>query len=608
MQSSPRQNPFSLNGLIPAKRFPALARKLERGLEKLSGLSALNRHYQAIPQTSDSNLALDSILKSFDVDYEFDRSELEHIPRQGPVVVVANHPFGALDGIVLSLILRQYRDNVKVMANYHLAKIPEVRDCFIPVDPFASEHSNKHNIKPLKESLNWLKQGGLLLVFPAGEVSNFNIRKMRVQDGDWNTTIGRLVTLSAATVSPVYFYGRNSLLFNAVGLIHPLLRTCLLPRELLKRSGKTLRLKIGKAIPNSKLKKLKSAEELMRYLKIRTYLLADLDNTELKHCNDVNQQKNIIQQPAASLLTAEVASLPPQQRIISSGEYDVYYAHADEIPWVLQEIGRLRELTFRAVGEGTGNQTDIDLYDSYYVHLFIWQKQKQEIVGAYRLGMANDIIEKFGTKGLYTFSLFHYKNTFVPKLQNAIELGRSFIRVEYQKSMMPLNLLWRGIAKFVAVKKDFPVLFGPVSISSDYQLKSQKLIIEALKHNSFKKEFARYVRARNPFKHQKRYQWRSDDLRAVKDIELVSDMVSQFEIDEKGIPVLVRQYLKLGGQFLGFNVDPEFSDVVDGLIVVDLRETDLNVLQKYMGKDDAQAFREHHHLNDRFNNNSRALR
>ena len=228
--------------------------------------------------------------------------------------------------------------------------------------------------------------------------------------------------------------------------------------------------------------------------------------------------------------------------------------------------------------------------------MFIWNTKKQEVVGAYRLGIASNIIKKYGKKGLYTFSLFHYKNKLVPQLQNAIELGRSFIRLEYQKSFQPLNILWKGISKYVAVQREYPILFGPVSISRDYKIESRKLIIGALKKNSFNKEFAKYVRARNPFKSKQRYQWQTDDLRTVNDIELVSDMVSQIESDKKGIPILVKQYLRLGGQFLGFNIDPQFNDVVDGLIVVDFRQTDMKILEKLMGKQEARVFRKYHDL------------
>lgn len=594
MQNSSKYNPFSLAGLLPAKPFSKLNRWIETSLESVSGLAALNNHYHRLADTSDINKTFRSVLDVFKVDLDINNNDFSNIPKQGPVVVVANHPFGALDGIILSMLLREHRDDVKVMANYHLSKIPEIADCFISVDPFATDSSHRRNMKPLKESLSWLKNGGLLLVFPAGEVSNFSFKKMRIMDSDWNPTIGRLINLSGASVNPVYFHGRNSLLFNLMGLIHPILRTCLLPREFLKKIGKTIRLQVGKEIPNSKLAKLNNSEELMNYLKIRTYMLAQLDKEKHEQIVETDDFDNIIEQPDIELLSSEVARLSNSQCLISSGDLSVYYAKEQQIPWIMREIGRLREVTFRAVGEGTGKEIDIDLYDSYYVHLFIWNTHKKEVVGAYRLGIAGNIIKKYGKKGLYTYSLFHYKNKLIPQLHNAIELGRSFIRVEYQKSFQPLNILWKGISAYVAMQREYPILFGPVSISRDYKIESQKLIIGALKNNSFNKEFAKYVRARNPFKSKQRYQWQTDDLRVVNDIELVSDMVSQIESDKKGIPVLVKQYLRLGGQFLGFNIDPQFNDVVDGLIVVDFRKTDMKILEKLMGQEQAHDFREYH--------------
>jgi putative hemolysin len=278
------------------------------------------------------------------------------------------------------------------------------------------------------------------------------------------------------------------------------------------------------------------------------------------------------------------------QQLAESGSLKVFFARSAQIPWLMQELGRLRELTFRAVGEGTGKASDIDLYDSYYLHLFIWNEESREVVGAYRLGLADEIVEKYGKKGFYSHSLFRYSKRLLKAINPAIELGRSFIRPEYQRSFAPLMLLWKGIGQFVANHPRYAVLFGPVSISNDYCSVSQQLLIDFLRANNYDAELSRHIRPRKPYRGALRPIWRQAELAGMGSIDNVSELVAIQESGEKGVPVLIKQYLKLGGRLLGFNVDKDFNDCIDGLIMVDLRQTDERVLQKYMGREGAAAF------------------
>ncbi|WP_181919479.1 GNAT family N-acetyltransferase [Alkalilimnicola ehrlichii] len=249
-------------------------------------------------------------------------------------------------------------------------------------------------------------------------------------------------------------------------------------------------------------------------------------------------------------------------------------------------------MTFRATGEGTGRARDIDLFDSYYQHLFIWHNVRKEIVGAYRLGEADKIVARYGKKGLYTRSLFRFGRPLLAQLNPALELGRSFIRPEYQRSFTPLMLLWKGIGAYVADNPQYRVLFGPVSISADYQTVSRQLLVDFLTANSYLPELARFVRPRRPFRQTMRH--RNIALTIPTDAEQISQLLEQLEHDGKGMPVLLRQYLKLGGRVLGFSVDRAFANVLDGLIMVDLTETDPKVLARYMGRTKAAQFLAHH--------------
>ena len=296
----------------------------------------------------------------------------------------------------------------------------------------------------------------------------------------------------------------------------------------------------------------------------------------------------------AALLKAEIEALPAEQHLIISGQFLVCCAHAEQFPWCLQEIGRLREMTFRAAGEGTGKASDVDHFDAYYLHLFVWDTKSGAIVGAYRLGVADEIVARYGKPGLYTQSLFSYGDRALEAMNPAIELGRSFVRAEYQRSFAPLMLLWRGIGRFIVQHPQYAILFGAVSISNDYEPASRRLIVDFLSANNIEKNLARHVKPRRPFRHSATPGYDRAEFAALNDIEDVSRMVRQIERDNKGVPILLKQYLKLGGRLLAFNADKHFNDALDGLIMVDLRASDPRVLARYMGEEGATAFLSRH--------------
>ena len=296
----------------------------------------------------------------------------------------------------------------------------------------------------------------------------------------------------------------------------------------------------------------------------------------------------------ASLLKAEVEALPADQHLVTSGKFSVYYARAEQFPGCLQEIGRLRELTFRAAGEGTGKDADVDLFDAYYLHLFVWNTQAETIVGAYRMGLADEIVSRYGRRGLYTQSLFRYGDRVLQAMNPAIELGRSFVRAEYQRSFAPLMLLWRGIGQFIVQHPQYAILFGAVSISNDYEPASRGLIVDYLSANNIEENLARHVKPRRPFRSRMTAACDDAEFAALNDIEDVSRMVKKIERDRKGVPILLKQYLKLGGRLLAFSADEKFNDALDGLIMVDLRASDPRVLARYMGEEGAATFLSHH--------------
>jgi len=296
-------------------------------------------------------------------------------------------------------------------------------------------------------------------------------------------------------------------------------------------------------------------------------------------------------------MAEEVKRLGESKRLASGGALEVFLAAAEEIPSVLREIGRLRELTFRRAGEGTGKPEDLDCFDRHYLHLFLWNKQKGEVAGAYRLCETKPVLERHGLRGLYTSTLFDYEPRLFDIIGPAMELGRSFVRPEYQKQFAPLLLLWKGIAAYVARRPECCVLFGAVSISKEYRDRSRWLMATTLVNQQQANEIARMVRPRRPLR-GRRWAPREEHVVeiGIRDLESLAELVSEIEGDGKGIPILLKQYLRLGGVALGFSLDGQFSDVLDGLILVDLRRTGRATLERYMSKEEAGRFLAYHGL------------
>lgn len=575
-----RPLPFLLNGALQPS---PLGRKLERLLERAAGLQRLQEGYDSLPRGLDTDTFLTEALKWLQVEPMAADQELAHVPRSGGAVLVANHPFGAIEGLVMALLLRRLRPDVRFLANGLLGRVPEVAPLFISVDPFGGAEAERRNRAPMRQAIRWVQNGGLLVVFPAGEVSHLQVRQGAVVDPAWHSAVARIVARTGAPVVPAFVPGRNSLAFQVAGLVHPRLRTALLARELLNKAGYRLTIRFGTPIQPDRLDGL-SPDELVALLRLRCYGLSE----QPARSAVADDGEPITAAQDRTALAAEVAKLDPAAKLVESGTFQVYCATADAIPLLLQEIGRLREITFRATGEGTGRATDIDLYDSYYQHLFIWNSDRNELVGAYRLGQADRIVAHYGCRGLYTQSLFHFGRRLIDQLNPALELGRSFVRPEYQRSYQPLLLLWKGIGAYIAANPRYKVLFGPVSISADYGTASRQLLVDFLRANNFVPELARQVRPRRPFKGLPR--GRRMELTVPRDPEQVSRLLEQMEADGKGMPVLLRQYLKLGGKILGFNVDAAFANALDGLIMVDLTQTDPAVLSRYMGRDGSARF------------------
>lgn len=589
---------FSIKNELFASALPDYPFRniLDKSLAKILAIDTLDELYRMTCSTPGSTF-IEKILKTLNVSVNISEKDLAHIPESGSCIIVCNHPFGGIEGILIASVLQKLRPDFKILANYFIGLIPELRDMFIFVDPFARKDSTVQNIAPLKQAFKWIKNGGLLVLFPAGAVSHLKITKGIIIDPPWQQNMGRFIEKANVPVIPVFFEGSNKLPFQTMGLIHPFLRTLLLPGELINKRNMTFNMSIGNVVTTKKLNAYRTTHERLQYLHKRTYNLANRypapENT--LNAND-NTFEKIAAAPDPQQLIREYQHIPQAQMLFRQKKQTVFYANAYQIPNLLYEIARQREITFREVNEGTGKSADCDHYDDYYLHLVAWDEEYNRIIGAYRMGLSDLILQDFGKKGLYSYSLFKMKSSYFKQMQPAIELGRSFIVRAYQRQFNALFLLWRGIGEFIVCNKRYRYLFGPVSISSTYKTTSQKLLLEYLLKFHKNEKLSQAVKARNFKKKSLKV---SKFLPAMADqFPELEDMIGDIENEFNGVPILIRQYLKLGAEFIAFNLDPLFNNVIDGLIVVDLCKSERKTLNRYMGAEGTEQFYKYHKKRD----------
>ena len=566
-------------------------------IEWLLGLKRLHHIYQIVRRLPDSIPFSSRVLRVMKVKTIVSDSSLARIPETGPLIVIANHPFGAMEGLALLDTIRSKRSDVKILGNYILRRIPELSHEMFFVDPFGTSTSANRNVHAVRQALRWIKAQHALIIFPAGEVASFEPKAFHVRDAEWHVSLMPFLRKASipATLLPIFIPGSASLLFHLVGKIHPRLRTALLAHEMLRKYQGSLTLHIGHPITSERLfERFPTDADALRYLRFRTFLLAGRQgeswfNTQMRRLTlDTSERVNApLDDPIpSSTLMRELAALPEEATLFTTEDHILYTIQGEHIPETLKEIGRLRELTFRAAGEGTGNATDIDEFDHFYYQIILWHRANREIVGCYRLALSDTLVEQRGLNALYTRTLFQFDERFLGHLPGpAIELGRSFVRPEYQRTFAPLLLLWRGVLTFIANHPRYTTLFGPVSISNDFSEAGTTLLVNYLRENAFDTHLAKWVSARLPPKPVRFVEWQHPDYADFRKRE--SDFaiaLAEVEDDRHEMPTLIRQYLKLGGKMVAFNIDPDFGTAIDGLIVVDLLTAPARDIARYMGK------------------------
>lgn len=543
-----------------------------RFLMHLLQMKKVNKLYTELAKEEGINF-IDKLIETLELKYEFDEEQLKKIPLNGPFIIVSNHPFGGLDGILLIKIISKVRPDIKILANDFLLKIEPLQDFFLSVN---SSEKKGSGMSSLKKVLSHLRNGGVLGIFPAGEISDYD-QYYNIVDLAWQYPIIKLIKKADVAVVPIYFSGSNSRLFHLLGIINPKLKMARLPGELFSRKKKKFSIRIGTPIRKNEISQFADVHQLGRFLRAKTYSLGADKKIEVRKFFKVIPFKRkplvepIIPAIDKNLLLQELEIIKADYQLFTIKDYTVYCAPARLIPNFLNEIGRLREVTFRQVGEGTNLSVDIDEYDLYYRQLFIWDNNEQCIVGAYRIGLGSEIIQQFGIHGFYIRSLFRLSPKIKNVLNQSLELGRSFVVQEYQRKPLPLFLLWKGILYFLLKNPEYRYLIGPVSISNNYSKVSKDSIIKYITTYYFNNDIAKYIRPK------KAYQFISENENinllldnAGSDLNKFDRIIGDIDKVNNGIPVLLKKYLSLNAKILAFNVDPNFNNCLDGLILLDI--------------------------------------
>src|SRR5690554_3977136 len=541
-------------------------------------LSVINREYDKRKDLPAEEF-IASLLERFEIDFEISQEDLKRIPKSGAFITVSNHPLGGIDGMILLQLLLAQRKDFKIIANFLLQRIEPLHPYILPVNPFESHQDAQSSIGGFKAALSHLKQGHPLGLFPAGEVSTAKDSK-RIVDRPWEEPAMKLMKKAGVPVVPVYFHARNSTFFYRLASISDVLRTAKLPSEMLTQKRRKIKVRIGNPISVPEQESIVTLEAYTAFIRRKTYMLGNsFERKKLmerlpKTIKRSRRPKDVVAREKLDEMIREVATCRVMdKRLLESKNYEVFLARKEVIPHILHEIGRLREITFREIGEGTNQAIDLDKYDDYYYHMFLWDNDTNQVVGAYRMGMGNEIYQTHGIEGFYLRELFRFEPELHPMMSQSIEMGRAFIVKEYQQRPMPLFLLWKGIVHCTLRFPEHQYLIGGVSISNQFTNFSKSMMIEFMKSHYYDPYIARYVHPKKEFKVKLKDADKDfvfDETEA--DLNKFDKIIDELEPGSLRLPVLLKKYIKQNAKLVAFNVDPLFNNAVDGLMYIKIAD------------------------------------
>ncbi|NNM23747.1 MAG: lysophospholipid acyltransferase family protein [Flavobacteriaceae bacterium] len=584
---------------IKVDKFGILGTSMGWLLMKVLKISTMNKIYNKHKHLSDLKF-MNALLDEFEIRFEIPEEDLKRIPKTGPFITISNHPLGGIDGILLLKLLLEHRPDFKIIANFLLHRIEPLKPYVMPVNPFESHKDAKSSILGFKQALQHLRDGHSLGIFPAGEVSTYRDDKLLV-DKPWEVAAMKLVKKAQVPVVPIYFHAKNSKLFYRLAKMNDTFRTAKLPSELLTQKERLIKVRIGNPIQLNDQQEHESLDEFTEFLRKKTYVLSNpfqkkklLENIP-KTIKIPKSPKKIAGPISVEAMEAELEILDQEgKRLLMSKNYEVFLTPAQLIPNILQEIGRLREITFRAVGEGTNQATDLDEYDSYYHHMFLWDSDAKKIAGAYRMGLGQKIYPEHGIDGFYLQSLFRFEPELYDMMSKSIEMGRAFIIKDYQQRPMPLFLLWKGIVHTTLRFPEHKYLIGGVSISNQFSEFSKSLMIEFMKSNYYDPYVAQYINPKKEFKVKLKDADKDfifDESEA--DLNKFDKLIEEVEPGSLRLPVLIKKYIKQNAKVVAFNVDPLFNNAVDGLMYIRIADLPDSTVKPVMEEFQAELERQH---------------
>lgn len=565
-------------------------------LMKILKISTLNKIYDRNKHLTDV-VFLNAILDEFQIKFEIPEEDLKRLPKDGAYITISNHPLGGIDGILLLKLMLEREPNFKIIANFLLHRIDPMKPYIMPVNPFETHKDAKSSVIGIKETLRHLSDGKPLGMFPAGEVSTYKDGKL-VVDKPWEEGAIKLIKKAKVPVIPIYFHAKNSKLFYFLSKLDDTLRTAKLPSELLTQKDRVIKVRIGKPISVTEQNEYEKIEEYSEFLRKKTYMLANPFEKETKLLDTSNLKiprspKQIAMPANHEQIVNEVNALRKTDcRLLQSKNYEVFFTEANNIPNILHELGRLREITFREVGEGTNQSLDLDQFDKYYHHMFLWDDETKQIAGAYRMGLGAEIFPKYGIDGFYLQELFRFEPELYDMMSKSIEMGRAFITKEYQQKPMPLFLLWKGIVHTTLRYPEHKFLIGGVSISNQFSDFSKSLMIEFMKSHYYDPYIAQYVHPKKEFKVKLKDADKDfifDEAEA--DLIKFDKIIDELEPGSLRLPVLIKKYIKQNARVVAFNVDPLFNNAVDGLMYIRIADIPESTMKPVMEEFQAELER-----------------
>lgn len=564
-------------------------------LMKVLKISTLNKIYDKHKHLSDLEF-LNAILDEFQIKFEIPEEDLKRLPKEGPYITVSNHPLGGIDGILLLKLMLEREPNFKIIANFLLHRIAPMKPYIMPVNPFENHKDSKSSVVGIKETLRHLSDGKPLGIFPAGEVSTYKDGKLIV-DKPWEEGAIKIIKKANVPVVPIYFHAQNSKLFYTLSKINDTLRTAKLPSELLTQKNRTIKVRIGKPISVAEQAEYTEISDFCEFLRRKTYMLSHAfeEDTKLQlpKLSIPKPPKQIVKPANHGEIIEEINALKEGDfRLLQSKNYQVFLTTAEKIPNILHEIGRLREITFREVGEGTNEAIDLDKYDQYYHHMFLWDDEAQMIAGAYRMGLGDGIYKKHGIEGFYLHELFRFEPELHGMMSQSIEMGRAFIISEYQQKPMPLFLLWKGIVHTTLRHPEHKYLIGGVSISNQFSDFSKSLMIEFMKSHYYDPYVAQYVHPKKEFKVKLKDADKDFVFNETEaDLNKFDKIIDEVEPGSLRLPVLIKKYIKQNARVVAFNVDPLFNNSVDGLMYIRIADLPESTVKPVMEEFQAELER-----------------